>query len=151
MVTSVPAANPRSASNLVGRRVPGGTLRLEPHESWLLHEAVSSPPRPEPHPIANFVGVQRGMGTSVAGLFELLESDIADGPLLARTTIASDRDLVVGLSYDVEGVVTEVVRKRGATLGAFDLVTVRFSLSESDTGTSVASVTNVYAIRREVS
>lgn len=135
--------------HLVGTRVPGGEYRVEGYESWLARDALSAAASPQPHPIMAFIGVQRGMGLSVAGLFELLESDIADGPMLAQSTIELDRDLETGRTYAVEGEVVALVRKQGAVLGTFDLATCRFDLLDAEDGGRVASITNVYAIGRD--
>jgi hypothetical protein len=135
--------------HVVGRRVPGGSYAVAGYEGWLLRDAVYAEQSETVHPIAAFIGVQRGMGITVAELFTMLESDIADGPMLAECTIALAADVVPGRRYRVMGEVTGIVRKHGAALGAFDLVTCRFDLSEEDGGAPVAVVTNVYAIVRK--
>lgn len=128
--------------------MPGGEYSIAGYENWLSRDALSAAASPSPHPIMAFIGVQRGMGLSVAALFELLESDIADGPMLAQSTIDLERDLETDRTYAVEGEVTGLVRKEGAVLGTFDLATCRFDLLDSHDGARVATVTNVYAIRR---
>lgn len=135
--------------HLIGSRVPGGEYSIAGYENWLARDALSAAPSPRPHPIMAFIGVQRGMGVSVAGLFRLLESDVEDGPMLAQSTVDLERDLEVDRTYSVEGEVTDLVRKQGAALGAFDLVTCRFDLLDAQDGGRVATVTNVYAIRRD--
>ncbi|HEX9832740.1 MAG TPA: hypothetical protein VGA66_06560 [Mycobacterium sp.] len=134
-------------AELVGLKTPGGTYRIAGYENWLLRDAVYAEPAEQAHPIAAFVGAQRGMGCTVAELFVLLGSDINDGPVLAESIIEHHSDLVTEVPYDVEGEVIGIVRKHGAALGLFDLVTVRFTLSPH-AGDVVATVTNVYAIRR---
>ncbi|WP_196073164.1 hypothetical protein [Nakamurella alba] len=133
-------------AHLVGRRVPGGTYRMEPYESRLAREALHAVADDEPHPVMAFIGVQRGMGCSVRELFELLEFDIDDGPLLARTTISVPAALHTDTPYAVAGAVTDVRRKSGRALGDFDLVTCEFTMDDA-TGRA-ATVTNVYALRR---
>lgn len=95
-----------------------------------------------------FVAAQRGMGCTVAELFRLLESDVEDRPLLARTRIDLARDLEVNERYTVRGEVTGIVRKHGAALGDFDLATCVFEVRDRR-GDLVATVTNVYAIGRD--
>ncbi len=137
-------------ARLVGRTIPGGTYAIAPFESWLARDALYSEPDTAPHPVMAFVAAQRGMGCTVAELFALLESDIDDGPLLASTTIDLVRDLEFDVRYRVSGKVVRVERKRGAALGTFDLVTCQFVIDdEVDTKETVATVTNVYAVRRE--
>ncbi|MEU6573422.1 hypothetical protein [Streptomyces sp. NPDC046805] len=133
--------------HLIGRRVPGGTFKLADYENWLAHDALYSVPDAAPHPVMAFIAAQRGMGCSVDELFELLEADIADGPLLASTTIDIERELQTNRTYAVTGEVTGLVRKSGAALGEFDLATCTFAMSD-DQDQPVGTVTNVYAIRR---
>jgi len=134
-------------AHVIGRRVPGGQLSIAPYESWIAHDALYSKPTATPHPIMAFIAAQRGMGCTVAELFKLLESNIADGPLLASTSIELERDLATDEEYVVAGEVTGLVRKHGAALGDFDLATCLFTLSDASGG-KVATITNVYAIRR---
>ena len=141
------ATQPHPLAHLVGRAVPGGEYAIAPHESWLAHDALYSRPGLAPHPVMAFIAAQRGMGCTVAELFELLDASIDAGPLLASTSIEFERDLAVGERYQVSGEVTGMVRKHGAALGEFDLATCRFRLRDSS-GDLVATITNVYAIRR---
>lgn len=141
------ATNSHPLAHLVGRTVPGGDYAIAPYESWLAHDALYSTPGRVPHPIMAFVAAQRGMGCSVAELFAMLESDIEDGPLLASTSIDLVRDLATDERYRVEGEVVDLVRKTGAALGTFDLVTCEFRVRDEG-GTLVATVRNVYAVRR---
>lgn len=147
MASSAGSAADHPLAYLVGRTVPGGEYAIAPYESWLAHDAVYSEPGALPHPVMAFVAAQRGMGCTVTELFALLESDIADGPLLASTSIDIRRDLRTDERYRVEGQVLGLTRKSGAVLGTFDLVTCEFHLWADD-GAPVATVRNVYAIGR---
>lgn len=139
---------PHPLAHIVGRTVPGGEYSIAPYESRLAHEALASPTGPVPHPVTAFIAAQRGMGCTVAELFQLLESDIDDGPLLASTTIEIERDLSTDERYLVSGEVTGLVRKHGAALGDFDLVTCVFMVRDTQ-GETVATVSNVYAVGRD--
>jgi hypothetical protein len=134
-------------AHVIGRPVPGGEYCIAPYESWLAHDALYSPPAAVPHPVMAFIAAQRGMGCTVAELFELLESSIDDGPLLASTSIDLERDLATDERYTVTGEIVGLVRKHGAALGDFDLATCRFEVRDG-AGDLVAALTNVYAIRR---
>lgn len=143
-----PSMQRHPLEHVVGRTVPGGEYQIAGYESWLAHDALYSPPAPVPHPVMAFVAAQRGMGCTVAELFRLLESDVEDRPLLARTRIDLARDLEVNERYTVRGEVTGIVRKHGAALGDFDLATCVFEVRDRR-GDLVATVTNVYAIGRD--
>jgi hypothetical protein len=134
--------------HLVGRPLPGGDWAFGGHESWLLHDAVHSTPEPAAHPIMAFLVAQRGLGVTVAELFELFGTDMADGPLLTESTLDLRADLHPGVRYQVRGSVVSVQRKSGRTLGVFDLLTARFEVLAPDDPAPVATVTNVYALPR---
>jgi hypothetical protein len=141
-----------SASELVGRQLPVGEFRFEAYESWLLHDALYSDPGHErAHPVLAFVAAQRGLGISVAELFRIFGTEMAEGPMLTESIIENSVDLLPGVRYRVSGEVVSVVRKSGRTLGVFDLLTARFEVAAADSGPPDAIVTNVYALpRREV-
>lgn len=135
--------------HIVGRKFPGGTYTIAGYESWLLRDAVYAEQDEVAHPIAAFIGAQRGMGMTVAELFAMMQTGIEDGPVLAECTIELAADVLPDRRYRAGGEVTGIARKHGAAFGAFDLVTCRFTLTEEDRDEPVAVVTNVYAIRRE--
>ena len=138
------AAHP--LAGLVGEPLPGGRWSAAAYESWLTSYAVYGEPGGPPHPVSAFIGVQRGLGLTVAELFAHLGSSIEDGPMLAECTMEFPGVVRDDQVYEVSGTVQEVRRKSGRTMGVFDLVTCRFELS-SDEG-PVAAVTNVYAVPR---
>lgn len=134
--------------HLVDQPLPEGHWAFGAHESWLLHDAVYSQPEQVAHPIMAFVVAQRGLGVTVAELFEMFGTDMADGPLLTESTLDLRADLHPGVRYEVRGTVVSAVRKSGRTLGAFDLVTARFEVVDPDSREPAATVTNVYALPR---
>ena len=91
--------------DLAGHQLPSGSVRLEPYQNWLLHDAFYAEPRSEPHPVAAFVLANRGIGISLADLFALFGSDINDGPLLAASAIELHRPLAEDADYEVRGTV----------------------------------------------
>jgi hypothetical protein len=141
------AAQP--AMDMSGAVVPGGTYRIAPHENWLTHYAFYSTPDNRPHPMTAFIAAQRGMGISVAELFQILDFDIEDGPLLAESFLEFNGPLREGVDYAVSGRVAAVERKRGRKLGEFDLVTCVFDVIDPGAGdVPAATVTNIYALPR---
>ena len=139
---------PHPLDHLIGEPLPGGHWVFGPHESWLLHDAVHSTPEEAAHPIMAFLAAQRGLGITVAQLFEMFGTDMADGPLLTESTLDLNADLHPGVRYEVRGSVVAAMRKSGRTLGVFDLVTVRFDVLDPDAAAPAATVTNVYALPR---
>jgi hypothetical protein len=139
---------PHPLDHLVGEPLPGGVWAFEAHESWLLHDAVYSTPEEAAHPIMAFLAAQGGLGVTVAELFGMFGTDMAEGPLLTESTLDLHADLAPGVYYEVGGTVVSAVRKSGRALGAFDLVTVRFEVLDPIAGEPAATVTNVYALPR---
>jgi hypothetical protein len=138
--------------HLVGQRLPAGRHVVADYESWLAHDALySDPADAAPHPVMAFVAAQRGLGVTVAELFRLWGTEMADGPMLTESTLEFPGEFRAGVEYLVSGRVVSVVRKAGRTLGTFDLLTARFELTESCPGPArepVAVITNVYALPR---
>jgi acyl dehydratase len=114
--------------DLAGRRLPGGTCRVEGYESLLLHDAVRSPRSPVPHPIWAFLAPQRGMGLSLAGLFELFGCPLEAGPLLGTFGARVAAPLALEVEHEVRGGVSTVRRRRGRVLGVVDEVEVVLDL-----------------------
>ncbi|MEJ2885056.1 MaoC family dehydratase [Actinomycetospora aeridis] len=107
---------------LAGRRLPGGTCRVEGYESLLMHDAVRAPRTPDPHPIWAFLAPQRGMGLTLGELFESFGCRLAEGPLLGRFGARFAAPLVLDAEHEVRGGVTTVRRRQGRVLGVVDEV-----------------------------
>lgn len=114
--------------DLAGRRLPGGTCRVEGYESLLMHDAVRAPRSPHPHPIWAFLAPQRGMGMTLAELFDGLGCRLEDGPLLGRFGARFAGPLVLDVEYEVRGGITTVRRRRGRVLGVVDEVAMVLDL-----------------------
>lgn len=134
--------------HLVDQPLPGGHWAFGKHENWLLHDAVYSPPEQAAHPIMAFLVAQRGLGITVAELFTMFGTEMADGPLLTESTLDLHAELYPGVRYEVRASVVSAVRKSGRTLGVFDLVTARFEVLAPNSPEPAATVTNVYALPR---
>ncbi|MDD7916289.1 MaoC family dehydratase [Actinomycetospora callitridis] len=136
--------------DLAGLRLPGGTSRVEGYESLLLHDAVRSPRSPRPHPIWAFLAPQRGMGLTLAALFETLGCPLDTGPLLGTFGARCAGPLVLGVDHEVRGGVTTVRRRRSRLLGAVDEVEVVLDLVRGD-GAPVLTATYGFLLpRRDV-
>jgi hypothetical protein len=147
---SVDAAEAEQRPHLhpqVGEPIPGGRWTLAGYENWLGHDALYSAPADAPHPVMAFVAAQRGLGLTVAELFRMWGTEMADGPMLTESTLEFPGEFRAEVEYEVSGTVESVVRKSGRTMGEFDLLTARFQLAEPG-GEPVAVVRNVYALPR---
>jgi len=146
-------------ADLAGWRLPGGTCRVEGWESLLLHDAVRSPRSPRPHPIWAFLAPQRGMGLTLAALFEGLGCPLDAGPLLGtfgarfaghgaqRSWTPAGSPLALDVEYEVSGGVTTVRRRTGRVLGTVDEVEVVLDLRRAD-GAPVLTATYGFLLPR---
>jgi acyl dehydratase len=133
---------------LVGARMPMGEHRIEPHEAWLAADATGIA-RPDPsiaHPLFAYIAGIRGMGWDLDEVFARMDASAADGPMFGELAIEQSRPLRVGERLQVEGVVTDVARKVGAS-GTFDLLTFDLVLADEQ-GAQVAVVTNRFVFPR---
>jgi hypothetical protein len=133
----------------VGRRLPGGRVRIEPYVDWLWRDAVGSAPTTDGllHPTAAFLAAQGGIGLELEEIFAMFGSSSADGPMLGEWSVDFTRPLCVDLEYSVRGVVEAATRKRGARTGVFDLATVLVELIGPD-GEVHAAVRPTYVFPR---
>lgn len=142
------ASEQQLRDRLVGTRMPLGEHRIEPHEAWLAADAtgVASPDPDVAHPLFAYIAGIRGMGWDLDELFAQMDASAADGPMFGELAIEQRRALRLGERLRVEGVITDVTRKRGAS-GTFDLLTFEQRLID-DEGVEVAVVSNRFVFPR---
>ena len=135
---------------LAGLRLPGGTCRVEGYESLLMHDAVRAPRSSQPHPIWAFLAPQRGMGLTLAALFETLGCPLDTGPLLGTFAARVTSPLALDVDHEVRGGVTMVRRRAGRVLGIVDEVEMVLDLLRAD-GSPVLTATYGFLLpRRDV-
>ena len=107
--------------DLENHALPGGTVTIEPYESWLVSDALQSPQMPEglAHPLYAYLVGHAGMGLTFAELFALCESGPDDGPMQGEVDLEYFRPFEVG-----------VVTKVGRKAGSFDVVTYQLDMLE---------------------
>jgi acyl dehydratase len=127
---SVGDAVAEDPQRLVGFAVPGARGRVEGYENTLLQDAVHAPRGPDPHPIWAFLAPQRGMGLTLAELFDALGCPMSAGPVLGSFGARWHRDLACDAEFAVTGGVTSVRRRQGRVLGVFDEVTLVLELTD---------------------
>lgn len=102
------------------------------------------------HPIYHYIATQVGMGVTVAGLCEICEFDIDDGPMMGQSSATFDQPLMTGQPYVVTGQILNLVRKSSRAFGVMDLLNYELRLSLPD-GTPVVTARNSWALpRREL-
>jgi hypothetical protein len=99
------------------------------------------------HDIYFFIGTQVGMGKTVAGLCEVCEFDVEEGPMMGGSTVNFQQPLKTNQPYLVTGEIKSLVRKPSRKFGAMDMLEYELRLSLPD-GTPVLSTTNTWALPR---
>jgi hypothetical protein len=125
-------------AHLAGHRFPGGTYTLPEHVSWLWADAIgAAPDAAVAHPsLAYFVAI-RSSGVAITDVFELMGADADSGVLMGEVDMEFDGTLRPGATYEGEGEIAAIERKRGARAGAFDRLQLRFSVREQGSGAPV--------------
>lgn len=134
---------------LIGYRFPTGHLCVQGYERWLSADCFVEPltAGDELHPAWALVGGLRDMGVPFDELFRLAEARPEDGIFYGEVTIEAQQPLRAGVDYDVEGVILDLVRRQGARLGTFDLLTFELRLAPRQ-GEPAATVTSTFVFGR---
>jgi hypothetical protein len=122
---------------------------LPAYVSWLWADAVGA--RPDggvAHPSVAYLVAMRGTGLRVQEIFELMDATAADGVLLGETQLDLAGTLTPGASYECQGEIVAVERKRGARAGVFDRLTFTVSVREDGGAAPVATCSYVWVFPR---
>ena len=120
-------------------------------ENAALCASIGVQPAPDgtAHPIYFYIATQVGMGQTVAGLCQVCEFNVEDGPMMAGSKVTFQRPLRTGQAYQVSGEIVSLVRKASRKLGMMDMLEYVLRLSLPD-GTPVLSTTNLWVLPRKV-
>lgn len=134
---------------VVGHRFAGGRFTVAPFEHWLTCDAVGAEPTREgvAHPMFVYYAALGGMGIDLDELFALVGATADDGVMFGEATIDVATPMTVGATYEVQGTITDVVRKSGRRAGVFDVVTFALDVLD-ESGTVVGTSTNSFVFPR---
>jgi hypothetical protein len=88
-----------------------------------------------------------GAGISIQGLMDHLETPPQD-VLFGEIAIDLDRPLATNITYRVTTRITEVERKQGRRIPAFDRVTIIQELIDITTDARIAAVNQIWIVSR---
>lgn len=100
------------------------------------------------HPIYYYVGTQVGMGMTVAGLCEVCEFDVEDGPMMGSSDVHYNGPLETEVPYKISGEILSLVRKRSRKLGIMDVLAYRLRLVGPE-GRIALETENVWVLPRK--
>lgn len=135
---------------LVGLKIGGRSVTVPPHEGIIGHRAFGWVAEEDTnlHPVwATLLGL-RGMELSFERLFELAEGSAADGIFFGEAGVDITREITVGDTYQVSGLITEIVRRHGRKAGTFDVLTFELYL-KTPSGELAATASNSFVFVRK--
>lgn len=135
--------------DIAGRALVPGSITITAEENAMLADVLGSAPTAPGtlHPMFAYIAPQRGIGTSVEGLCDIAEFDIADGPMMGSIQIEIPGDLKPDVEYRIEGEIVGIVRKHGSNFD-FDLMTfVERMIAPDDS--IVSTTTNTFVLPRK--
>lgn len=106
------------------------TTRIDGWENWLFCDSIGAEPSyRRVHPGLGFVVCVRASTVSILDLLALAGCRPEDGPMLVGTDVEIRVPLETGVDYEVGHRFVSLERRTGRTLGEYDLLTHRLSLS----------------------
>lgn len=133
---------------LTDRALPGGSITIEPHESFIADQALRATDDPQgvAHPIWFVIASLRGMGISVDELCALAHQSDGDTLLFGSCEVTQDAPLQAGREYVTTATVGAVNSRAMRDGSRLDSVEVVVRLAED--GTAVGSVVSTYLFKR---
>jgi hypothetical protein len=101
------------------------------------------------HPIYYYIATQVAMGKTVAGVCDICEFDVEEGPMMGSSGVKFSEPLIVGESYKVTGEILSLVRKQSRKLGVMDVLTYRLRLHKQADDTCILETDNVWVLPRK--
>lgn len=136
-------------SHLVGWSFPGGSVNVPRWMNQLWAASVGSgDTAPFVHPVLVYVAAVEGSGSTFQDIFDLMDANADSGILFGEQQLDFAGPLEVERTYNVDGEITEVVRKSGKRAGVFDLLTFALRLREPGSAQPTAVSTTTFLFPR---
>lgn len=134
-----------------GHAFPGGTYRITRQDNDTLCKAVGAAPdgNGRAHPLFYYIATQVGMGVTVAGLLELCDFDVNDGPMMTGSNARFKGDLRVDTDYRIDGEILSLTRKPSRTFGFADTLRFRLRMTPASGGAILECVNEWILPRRQ--
>jgi hypothetical protein len=139
---------PPSLTGLEGRRLPGGSLTIEPHEATILDRVVAAPAEAGEvaHPVWFVIISLRCLGISIDELCALAAKGPADTLMVGEIELEPVAPLLVGRSYRTEVGIASVSRRSTRDGSILDTLGVRVEVRGPDG--PCGTVTSTYLFKR---
>ena len=97
------------------------------------------------HPIFLFTSTLRGSGASIQDIFDLLDYDVNNGPMLGQCNMSFDSPIRIGQKYKVDGKIISLNEKDSKKLGKIKILDFILSLFD-ESQSQIASVNYVWIL-----
>lgn len=135
---------------LLDATFPGGRIRLESWENYLLTDCTTAEQLPDGlgHPVALFHLPILGSGIDIATLFAWCGAEGSGSVGLDGYDWEYHQPLRVDTDYDVKGSIVQWERRTDDAGNPYDAMAFRIELTDAASGEAVAQVTNSWRFRR---
>ena len=135
-----------------GLSFPGGTFFIDTNTNLLIYKSTGMIVNKKnlnnfihAHPIFLFTSTLRGSGASIQDIFDLLDYDVNNGPMLGQCNMSFTSPLQIDREYKIDGKIISLKEKISKKLGRIKILD--FTLSMFDNPNSqVASVDYVWIL-----
>ena len=146
--------NPKGLSNDIFFELefPGGTFFIDRNTNFLINKSTGVLISEKDfnnfisaHPIFLFTSTLRGSGASIKDIFELLDYDVNNGPMLGQCNMSFNSPIQLEQEYKIDGKIISLKEKNSKKLGKIkilDFILTLFDNSQSE----IASVNYVWIL-----
>ena len=147
-------SNPKGLPNQVFSNLsfPGGTFFIDSHINNLINTSTgmlvdngSLTNFVYAHPIFLFNSTLRGSGASIQDIFDLLDYDVNNGPMLGQCNMSFRSRLLLDKEYKVDGKIVSLIEKESKKLGRIKVLDFTLVLID-EFESKVASVDYIWIL-----
>lgn len=138
-------------AHVAGHPFPGGRTVVPAWMNRLWCDAVAAPgdTAPHVHPMLVYYAAVQGSGVDFQDIFDLLEGSADSGVMVGEQRFDFRAPMQVGHEYEVEGGMTDVIRKSGRRTGTFDIATFELRVRDGHGGDPLAISTTSFVFPRQ--
>ena len=146
--------NPKGLTNdtFSDLQFPGGTFFIDKSTNFLINKSTGVLVNERDlnkfinaHPIFLFTSTLRGSGASIQDIFDLLDYDVNNGPMLGQCNMSFDSPIRIGQKYKIDGKIISLNEKDSKKLGKIKILDFILSLFD-ESQSQIASVNYVWIL-----
>ena len=146
--------NPKGLTNdtFSDLQFPGGTFFIDKSTNFLINKSTGVLVNERDlnkfinaHPIFLFTSTLRGSGASIQDIFDLLDYDVNNGPMLGQCNMSFDSPIRIGQKYKIDGKIISLNEKDSKKLGKIKILDFILSLF-NESQSQIASVNYVWIL-----